>query len=373
MDKRRSRNEILATKAKTLARCVTILFLLGTSVSLQAQSQPEPQAAAPGQRPAQQLNPVPQPAQTVGKITGTIVDVSGALVSGAKIRLTRDDQSPAQETLSNDDGQFSFNNIAPGPYHLTVTAQAFATQTISGTLRDGETAVVPPIKLALATEVTRVQVVASQEEIAEAEVKEEEHQRVLGFIPNFYVSYVPDAAPLNTKQKFELAWRVTIDPIDILFAGASAGLQQAQNDFGGYGQGAQGYFKRFGASYADYTTNNFLGGAVFPALLKQDPRYFYKGTGSVRSRILYAIAMSVVARGDNKKWQPDYSGIMGAIASGGISNLYYPAHDRGAGLVFENTGIGIAAAAAGNLLQEFVIKRFTPNLPNHSSSSSSQP
>ena len=71
-----------------------------------------------------------------------------------------------------------------------------------------------------------------------------------------------------------------------------------------------------------------LGGAVFPSLFKQDPRYFYKGTGSISSRALYAIANSVICKGDNERWQPNYSAILGGIAAGGISNLYYPASNR---------------------------------------------
>jgi hypothetical protein len=144
-----------------------------------------------------------------------------------------------------------------------------------------------------------------------------------------------------------------------------AGVQQATNDFSGYGQGAQGYAKRYGASYADLVTGTFIGGAILPSLLKQDPRYFYKGTGSVRSRVLYAVANSVICKGDNGRWQPNYSGIIGSLASGGISNLYYPSTDRaGAALTFENMLLGIGETAAVNLLQEFVMRRLTPNLPN---------
>jgi len=72
----------------------------------------------------------------------------------------------------------------------------------------------------------------------------------------------------------------------------------------------------------------------------------------------------VICKGDNKKWQPNYSGILGSLAAGGISNLYYPDSDKtGAALTFENTLIGIGTTAAANLLQEFVIKKLTPNAP----------
>ncbi len=218
--------------------------------------------------------------------------------------------------------------------------------------------------MTLATENTAVQVVLPRVEVAEAEIKEQEKQRVLGLIPNFYVSYLHDAAPLTSKQKFELAWRTTVDPVNFALIGAIAGIEQAQNDFSAYGQGAQGYGMRYGAAYADSAIGTFIGSAMLPSLLKQDPRYFYKGNGSTRSRILYAIANSVICKGDNKHWQANYSGIIGSIAAGGISNLYYPAQDRGAALTFENAFIGIGETAAVNLLQEFLIRKLTPNRPN---------
>ncbi len=300
-----------------------------------------------------------------GTIHGTIVDPNGTVVTGARVKLTRQDQSANQEVQSSDDGQYSFANIAPGPYQLSISAEGFATQTSAGVLHSGENAVVPQITLALATEVTEVRVELSPIELAQEQMKDEEKQRVLGFIPNFYVTYAPNAAPLNTRQKFELAWKSTLDPVTFGITGAVAGIQQANNQFSAYGQGAQGYAKRYGASYADVVTNTFIAGAILPSLLKQDPRYFYKGTGSKRSRILYAIANSVICKGDNGHWQANYSAILGGLAAGGISNLYYPANDRGAGLTFENEAIGIAGSAAANLLQEFVIRKLTPHAPNY--------
>ena len=268
--------------------------------------------------------------------------------------------------LSGEDGQFSFSGASPGPFQLTIAKEGFATQSISGTLHPGETYNVPRIALALAPEKTEVQVVVPRVEIAEEQIKEEEKQRVLGFVPNFYVSYVPDAAPLNSKQKFELAWKTTLDPVTFVLTGAVAGVQQANNVFSGYGQGAQGYGKRFGADYADSVTNIFIGSAILPSLLKQDPRYFYKGSGSTRSRFLYAIANSVICKGDNGRWQANYSNVLGSLAAGGISNLYYPAQDRnGAALTFENAAIEIGASAAANLLQEFVIRKLTSNVRSH--------
>jgi len=113
------------------------------------------------------------------------------------------------------------------------------------------------------------------------------------------------------------------------------------------------------------TLFGYSGGAILPTVFKQDPRYFYKGTGSKKSRALYALANAVICKGDNGKWQPAYSSILGSIAAGGISNLYYAKVDRnGAELTFENALVGIGANAMTNLLQEFVVKKLTPHAQN---------
>lgn len=284
--------------------------------------------------------------------------------------LVRGDQSPKQETLTDDGGQFFFVNAAAGPFRLTITANGFATQTVSGTLDPGQAYIAERITLAVAEVRTEVDVVLSQTEVAEEQLKVEETQRVLGFVPNFYVAYMANPAPLNTKQKFELAWKSTMDPVNFAIVGGIAGVQQADNQFSGYGQGAQGYAKRYGASFADGAIATFIGGAILPSLLKQDPRYFYKGSGTKRSRFLYAVVTSVICKGDNGHWQPDYSGIVGDLAAGGISYLYYPPQNRnGIGLTFESTAIGIGAAAGANLLQEFVVPKLTLKKSSNSSNS----
>jgi Carboxypeptidase regulatory-like domain len=334
-------------------------FGLGQAPQPTAVPSPEREKmASAGERlPGQQLSGT--------NINGTIVDQSGAVIAGARVRLMGGDQSLNQEVLSGADGGFSFVNIPPGPFQLIITSAGFATQTFSGILHSGEVYAVPQITLAVAAASVNVQVGLSQSEVAEQQIKAEEKQRVLGLIPNFYVSYVPNAVPLTSKQKFELAWKTTVDPVTFLVVGGAAGVEQAQNSFSGYGQGAQGYGKRYGAGYADTVTGTFIGGAILPSLLKQDPRYFYKGSGSKRSRILYAIANSVICKGDNRRWQACYSGIIGSLAAGGISNLYYPASNRGAGLVFENTAIGIGESAISNLFQEFLFRKLTPKIPNN--------
>jgi hypothetical protein len=305
----------------------------------------------------------PDPA-AAGTINGTVVDRSGAIVTGARVALAPVDRAPNPEALSGTDGEFFFPRVVPGPFKLTITSAGFAAKTVSGILHPGEIQTIPQIALDVASALTEVNVGVSRVEIAEEQIKVEEGQRVLGIVPNFYVSYIPNAAPLTSKQKFKLAARSVVDPFTFLVVAASAGVEQAQDHFFEYGQGAQGYAKRFGANYGDALSGTFIGGAILPSLLKQDPRYFYKGTGSTQSRFLYAIANSVICKGDNGRWQPGYSSILGSIAAGGISNLYYPADDRnGAELTFENAAIGIGSTAVINVLQEFVMRRLTPKAP----------
>jgi hypothetical protein len=300
--------------------------------------------------------------ESLGSISGMVVDPNGNFVVGADVRLTREDHTREQQVRSNEEGRFSFTGVPPGAFQLTITAASFAPQQQQGVLHAGEALEMPQLSLTIAAATTEVQVSVTNYELAEEQIKVQETQRVLGVIPNFYVTYHPDALPLKPKQKFELAWKSGVDPVTFAASGVVAGLEQADDGFSGYGQGAEGYAKRFGASYADSFIGNMIGGAILPTLLKQDPRYFYKGTGSTGSRILYALANAVVCKGDNGHWQPDYSGILGSLAAGGISNLYYPSGNRsGVGLTFENTLIGIGGSGIGNLFQEFLIRRLTPH------------
>jgi len=102
-----------------------------------------------------------------------------------------------------------------------------------------------------------------------------------------------------------------------------------------------------------------IGGAILPSLLHQDPRYFYQGTGTTKSRVVHAVTSPFVCKGDNGKWQPNYSTMGGDLASAAISNAYYPASNRGVGLFLGNFLIGTGQRAAANLAQEFVLRRLT--------------
>jgi len=303
--------------------------------------------------------------RTLGMIKGKVVDQSGTPITGAVVKLTRDGQTLSPDVSTDEEGQYLFINVPPGPFQVNISSEDLVSQTFSGTLHPSETYIVPLATLTIATQVTEVRVALDPIELAQEQVHEQEQQRVFGIIPNFYVSYSSDAAPLNTKQKFHLAWKSASDPVTIVGVGMLAGIDQAADRWGAYGQGMQGYAKRYGATYADIFNATFLAGAVLPSVLKQDPRYFYKGTGSKKSRLLYAIRSTIICKGDNGQWQPNYSAVIGDLAGAGLSNLYYPPNDRsGVGGVFGNTAIRFGEIAVSYILQEFIIPKFTPNLSN---------
>jgi hypothetical protein len=193
----------------------------------------------------------------------------------------------------------------------------------------------------------------SQQQLAAEQVKQQEKQRIAGVVPNFNVSYNENALPLSPRQKLHIALRTAVDPVSFAVAGVDAARSQAQNDFPGYGQGLQGYGKRWGAAYADNFDGTLLGNAIFPILLKEDPRYFRRGTGSFTSRLFYSLSTTVWSKRDNGKWGPNYSNVLGNLAAGGISNLYYPASDRGADLTFERGFTVTAYGALGGVFNEF--------------------
>ena len=299
--------------------------------------------------------PKPQP----GVIVGTVVDVNDDAIPGATVVLAGPNLQSPRTVASNDNGLFEFHDVEPHTYHIKISAQGFADWTSSDvTLKPGQYVILPVPKLQIAMAVTSVTVGYSAEEVATQEVKLEEKQRVFGIIPNFYIAYNQDAAPLTAKLKFRLAAKVSFDPITFVGVGIAAAAEQA-GDHPNYPQGWGGFGERYGAAYANGFTDIMIGGAILPSVLHQDPRYFYKGTGTTKSRVLYAITRPFMCKGDNGLWQPNYSTIGGDLASSAISNAYYPASNRGVGLFLGNFLIGTGQRAAANLAQEFVLGRVT--------------
>ena len=307
--------------------------------------------------------PTPAVQSSPGSLSGAVIDDTGAAIAGATVALFADEGRPRVEALSGEDGRFSMPGVPAGPFRLTVSAPGFADQTVSGALVSGDVVNVPPIRLTVAAEAISVDVTPTRVELAEQQIKAQEQQRVLGALPNFYVSYDPNAVPLTAKQKLKLSWKSRVDPARFIGVGILAGVQQARNDFSGFGDGASGYAKRYAAAYATTFTGGLIRLVLMPALFHQDPRYFYKGTGSTASRVGYALSTAVVRKGDNGRWQPNVSGILGSFAAAALSNLYYPAEDRrGFRLTLDYTLIGIGGSAVGHLMQEFLLKRLTSHV-----------
>ena len=322
-------------------------------VSIVNSSAPDANASL---QPAQQDGSADAPKP--GLVLGTVLDSTGSVAAGATVRLTSDDKSFSQQAVSGDNGQFSFANVPPGPFKISVSAEGFGNKEFSGELASGQTYLMPPIVISIATVVTDVRVTVDPVEVATEEIKEQEQQRVLRFIPNFYVTYNHDAAPLTTKLKFQLAWKSSTDAVTIVGTAFLAGLEQAGDQYGEFGQGMQGYAKRFGAGYADVFASTMLSGAVFPSLLKQDPRYYYQGTGTTRSRVLHAVGNSVWCKGDNGRWQVNYSNIAGIFAGAAISSTFYPTNNPGT-FTLSSGFIRLGESSLAGIMQEFVLKKLT--------------
>jgi hypothetical protein len=364
-------------KSSSISRLTTASLLalllaqpLATTTCAQTQQspqqpQPVPQSSTPDlpTAPTPINSPQPLDPHTPAAITGSITDPDGATIPGAIVTLEETLSGTRRTTVSDPNGTYSFPNIPAGSLTLTVSAIGFANSAIASiSVQPGQQFEVPAITLQMAAVDTTVQAI-SQHDMAEQQLKVEERQRLFGVVPNFYVSYTWNAVPLTSGQKFKLAWRSSIDPFTFIGAGISAGIQQGNNTYPGYGLGAAGYAKRYGAAYGDAVIGTFLGGAVLPSLLHQDPRYFYRGTGSFASRAGYALASVWRTRGDNGRWQPNYSDFFGDLAAGGISNAYYPPGDRGAGTTFGNFGLDIISDSVNALVQEFILRKVTRHPP----------
>jgi hypothetical protein len=330
-------------------------------------------ASTPGARP---LPEAPQPAPATGPssanvsqptnkgtITGTVLDSNGDVIQGARVTLLAPTGSVVRTAESGVNGEFAFAELAPGDYKLNVAAPDMRTVASSLTLHAGETRILPPLTLAVSGGNTTVTVRGNKEQLAREQVRIATQQRIGGVIPNFYSTYDWNAPPMGTKQKFQLSLRSILDPISFLSVAGIAGAEQYQNIFPAYGSGIEGYGKRYGAALANDVSSTLLSRAVYPSIFHQDPRYFYKGKGSISSRVLYALSAAVIARGDDGRWKPNYSRVLGNFSAAAISNLYYPAADRGASLVLFNGLADTGANAASNLIREFLLKRITSHVP----------
>ena len=325
--------------------CVAVVVAIALTLATRAQAQA-----------------VQSPETSLGQITGTVTDIKGDAVIGATVILMRSPESTDQrKVVTTESGFFRFDALTPEVrYSITINADGFAEWTSPAIiLEPGQIKLLGAISLRIATQNTVMRVTYDPIEIATEQVKIEQTQRVFGIIPNYYTSFDGEnAAPLTTKMKFDLALKVSYDPVTIAGVGLVAGVRQAA-DSPNYPQGAKGFGERYGATAADGITDIMVGGAILPSLLHQDPRYFYQGTGTARSRLRHAILSAFIARGDNGTWQPNYSSVGGNLASAAVSNLYFPISNRGVGLVFSQFALGTGERIGANVAQEFLLGKFT--------------
>lgn len=303
-------------------------------------------------------------ADLLASIAGTVRDTHGAAIPGIPVTLTGQDNALNRVVKADRNGVFTFAGLPAGTYLVKINAAGFQPFISSAVvLRAGERRELPTVVMRIPTQKTTVTVTATPSQVAESQVHEQEKQRVLGFLPNYYTSYIWTAAPMTPKLKFQLSLRSAIDPVTILVTAGLAGIEQWHNTFPGYGLGWQGYGKRFGGAYADTMSTRIISRALLPAVLHQDPRYFYRGSGSVRSRIFHALAASFVTRGDNGRLQPNYSQLLGNFATASLSNVYRAPGDRQLGLTLRDGLIITGTGEVENLLREFLSRKLTPHVP----------
>ena len=294
-----------------------------------------------------------------GSIQGTVVDSNNDPVPDATVVFQGPDGNRLT-VVTKDDGAFAFHDITPGTaYQITATAEGLSEWNSPVTVEAGQENTLPDVRLRILAVQRSVTVSYSSKEIATQQLRAEEQQRVLGFIPNLFVTYEPHPEPLTAKMKFRLAYKSLTNPYFFGRTAAWAGVQQARDNPSEWQQGAKGYGKRLGAGFADGITGGLITNAILPSLLHQDPRYFYQGTGTKKSRALHAMWAPFVCKGDNGAWQPNYSQLGGSLISYSISTAYYPQSNRSAGHVFQTFGIDMGLHVVGSLAQEFILGKLT--------------
>lgn len=311
-------------------------------------------------------------AQVTGSIQGKATDATGGAILGAVVTVEGADGS-RHTTVTDGDGAFQIESLTPGNYNVKIAAKGMSDWTaanVPASVKPGSNPLMAVLQVAPA--VTTVTVGVPPEEVATEQLKQEVKQRALGVLPNYYVTYENHPAPLSANQKLHLGLRTLTDPATFGVAALTAGIQQEMNSYRQYGQGAEGFAKRYGATYATAAGGILITAVLADSVLHQDPRYFYLGkAGGTRAhRALYAIESAFRTKGDNGKWQPPYSDLAGLVASAEISQTYLPGSRTqytllGRGLMFRFAGrVGL------NLGEELLLKKVTSNAPDRQSAAS---
>jgi hypothetical protein len=302
-------------------------------------------------------------AEDTGLIQGKVTDSSGAPILGAVVTVKSPDGS-SRMTVTGADGAFQISSLTPGSYSVKISASGLSDWSASNV----PVSLAPESKpllavMRVAPAVTTVTVGLSPEELAEQQLNQELKQRVLGVLPNYYAAYEDHPAPLSPRQKLHLGLKVLLDPATFAAMGIAAGIQQERNSYHQFGQGSEGFAKRFGAEYATAADSVLITSVIANSVLHQDPRYFYSGKGTTAQRVWYAFKSAFRAKGDSGKWQPPYSGLIGSIAAAEISETYRPGSRTqytllGRSLMFRCVGL-----VSLNMFQELLLKKLTTNTP----------
>ena len=237
---------------------IPVLLLLAVAGRLSAQQIVIATTALPNAPGYHDQQPIPKEADA--SISGIVSDIRGGLVAGAEISLDEKSRPDQRHATSDDDGHFKFSDLAAGSYSVVIASPGLETfQSPAILLRAGERYELPSIALPIASTSTTVDVVMTQSQIADEEIKLETSQRIVGIFPNFYTAFLWNSAPMNARQKFKLSLHATTDPVAFFTAGVVAGIEQAHNTFPDYGSGIEGYGKRYGAAYGDAFIGRTLG------------------------------------------------------------------------------------------------------------------
>ena len=304
-------------------------------------------------------------AQTTGSIEGNVTDSSSAPIRAALVVVEGAD-GHRFTTVTDVEGFFKISSLPPGNYSVKIAASGMTDWTapnVPASVMPKASALLAVLQVA--PEITTIKVGLSPAEVAAEQLNVQLKQRVLGVIPNFYVSFESDPAPLSPGQKFHLGLRTLVDPITLAAVGITAGIEHGMNSYPEFGQGTTGYAKRFGAAYGTAATNVLITSVLAESILHQDPRYFYRGRGSNAQRAWYAFTSAFRTMGDNGEWQPPYAGVIGTITAAEISQTYYPGSRTQYTLLGRSLMFHFAGQLGLNLAQEFLLKKLTTNRPQN--------
>jgi hypothetical protein len=336
----------------------------GPSLSDPLPEAPQPQLLAP-----QQQHPTPATPDTRCHISGVVSDIQGGLIPGAHILAERAGANPfeSQETTASNLGHFRFSDLPAGTYSITITAPGFENYRLANiVLKPGESYSLPEVALPIARTSADATVTITEEQLAEVELNDQLHQRVLGILPNYYTSYIWDAAPLTMRQKFKLAIRSATDPVFFATTGISAGISLARNDDPEYGTGVSGYFERYGSDYGGALVGRVVTSVLLNSLFHEDPRYFVMTNGSILARSWHAVSSTFMQRGDDLRFHPAYANFIGSATTAVIVSSWDQGSTTSVGQrVLNDTVLDLGSEAIRNLAREFLFRHLARHVPTY--------